>query len=307
MPGVRAGPGVEQQGGPALPGLLLAADHQLAVVRAVDASAPAAGRRRRGTREVASSSPARRPSGAGSRRCRSIRRRSRTVGSGSTCGVHDQTVAVAVNARLSSHSPNGSVSRTASGPIAIAAAHVGADRVAHRSLRPVPAPVEDEPGPGAERVRQPVLDQQHAGREAGQVLQARRTRAGVRPATRRVATVRRQAGPGTGYGRRRRRHQRQRDQQDRRPGAGHAGPAPPRTTARPAPAARKSDRGWSVRTGPSARSTAPRRQCGVRWRLGAPELGLTIAPRRSPSRRAGRSGPRRWAAAGARAPARRAA
>ena len=54
----------------------------------------------------------------------------------------------------------------------VAAAHVGAHRVRHRAGLVRAEPLQHDPGPAAQRVRQPVLQQQGAGGQPGHVLQA---------------------------------------------------------------------------------------------------------------------------------------
>ena len=107
---------VEQDRRAHLPRLLVAAHHELARGARSSASAPGAGRRRSGTpgwRCRPRRSPRR--CGPATRRCRTTARRRRRGTAARSAGT-TTSGSVAVNERVTSHIPNGSVRRSRSGP-----------------------------------------------------------------------------------------------------------------------------------------------------------------------------------------------
>ena len=96
------------------------------------------------------------------------------LGNGRACGV---TVSRLVTGKdlVSSTSPNGSLTRTAIGPL-IAAADVRPDRVGDLTAPAWTHLVHDEPRPCPQDVGHLVLQQQHAGRHPSRVLQPQRHR-----------------------------------------------------------------------------------------------------------------------------------
>ncbi len=177
---------------------------------------------------------------------------SRTAGSATTCGMTVSRSTLGKE-RVSSQSPNGSVSRITQRADRVPAAHVGADRVRDRAGLVRAEPLEHHPGPAAQRVRQPVLQQQRAGGQPGQVLQpqqhpragadrdpvrvqrpvAGQPVAGCAPRRRRPAAAGRRAAPRPAAGPARRGAARRRPPPARRPGRtarGWSAPAVPRAS-----------------------------------------------------------------------------
>ena len=222
------------------------------------ASAPGAGRRRAGT----PGSPrrprrARPPSGRGCRRCRRTRRPAGPSAAATTCGMTVSRSTLG-NERVSSHSPNGSVSRTTSGPTSYrprtSARTVYATELAWCGAEPL----QHHPGAAAQRVRQPVLQQQRAGGQPGQVLQAQ-DHPGAGADRRAAAAPASGCRPAcTGCGRRR----------PRPAAAATASRTATRSrsfsprmnaemAAAPPPRRGRSGRGWSARAAPPASSAPP--------------------------------------------------
>ena len=135
------------------------------------ASAPGAGRRRAGTpgspRRPRRAPP---PTGPGCRRCRRTRRRAGPCGSGAD--LRDDGEPVDAGERPGQLAQPERVGQPDDQRAdLVPAAHVGAHRVRHRAGLVRAEPFQHHPGPAAQRVRQPVLQQQRAGRQPGHVLQ----------------------------------------------------------------------------------------------------------------------------------------
>ena len=169
-------------------------------------------------------------------------------GSAWTCGV-TVSACCAENERDSSHQPERVGQPQRQRAQQVAPAHVGAHAVDH----PAPAVgldlVQHEPRPRAEHVGHPVLDQQRAGGQPGDVLQPQvhaRLLADRRPAP---APARGGTPPGSGCApSTMTRDQRQQRQQQRRPAAGRAcSRGACRSPSRPARRPGRSGRGWSGR------------------------------------------------------------
>ena len=223
------------------------------------ASAPCAGRRRCGTRgwrrrrrramatdRLTLSPPTPGPAEA-------------TAGSGCTVGT-TVSVSTAVNERVSSTSPNGSATAAAAGRSCSGRGRRSGSGSAHRVL-PRPDPVQGEPRPAAQRVGQPVLEQQQPGRQQGDVLSAERTgpAAPRHPGGRDVAGAG-QPEPGP-------RRPRRRPPAAARPGrsppaAGRARRARTRTAPRRCRRREGSGPGWSGRTAPARTGSDPPARTG---------------------------------------------
>jgi hypothetical protein len=170
VPAMRSGAGVQQQGRRGLPGPLLPADHQLAgprggppvhLAQVVAVPVFAGGRvvlaahRHRAGHTVAAGVPG--PRQADRWQWQHCRHHGQPVGGGEAAGQLDEPE------RVGQPQPQRAD--------AVAAAHVGAHRVPHSARGARAHPVQHEPGPAAQSVRQVVLEQQQAGGQVGDVLQ----------------------------------------------------------------------------------------------------------------------------------------